>query len=157
MPVYLAAYGTLMSGEVNALSPRTRACLVSLGVCRIPGRMVRVWDGSGHTRIDYPGLLADSAGFVSGELFRIEGDVAGVLADMDVYEDCHPGDPDASQYLRRAVGILSPAGDAVTAWVYYYNRPAEGLEPIPEGRWQPRSPRPVVEVVDETKPYNRLP
>ena len=158
MPVHLAAYGTLMTGEVNALSPRTRARLDSVGRCRIPGAMVRVWNGEGAVRIDYPGLVAREGSFVSGELFLIgdnDAEAADVLAGLDVYEDCRPDDPAGSYYARRLTEVVTADGDApVVAWVYYFNRPVEGLEPIADGRWRAVAPRPAVAVADDTKPYH---
>ena len=38
-PVFVAVYGTLMAGQVNALGSETKARMVSRGPCRIPGEM----------------------------------------------------------------------------------------------------------------------
>lgn len=158
MTVYLAAYGTLMTGKVNALSSRTRSRLVSLGPCRIPGAMFRVWDGSGDDRIDYPGLVPGGDSWVQGELFRIGGsdaEAADVLADMDIYEDCRSDDPAASSYMRVEVEVLRADGRATRAWVYYFNRPVLGLEAIPSGRWAPSINRTVCPDERCTRPYLR--
>lgn len=116
MTVYLAAYGTLMTSEVNALPQRSRSCLVSLGQCLIPGTMFRIWDGEANTRIDYPGLVPSRDGGVHGELFRIgttEVDAAGLLADMDIYENCRPDDRAASSYVRSVVDVISADGKQI--------------------------------------------
>jgi gamma-glutamylcyclotransferase (GGCT)/AIG2-like uncharacterized protein YtfP len=130
----LAAYGTLMTGQVNGVPETIRACLRSAGLCSIPGRMYRIWQNG----IDYPALVpADDDATVAGELFHLGDDPASVLAAMDVWEDCWPDDPARSAYVRRQVDV---AGDtpATGVWVYFYNRPIEGLEPIQDGRWIPR-------------------
>ena len=38
-PVFVAVYGTLMAGQVNALGSETKARMVSREPCRIPGEM----------------------------------------------------------------------------------------------------------------------
>lgn len=123
----LAFYGTLM---VDPDGPR-RGWMDLLGSplrpCVIPGDLFSV-HGS------FPALVPGD-GRVVGQLwepFEETEDVA--LAQFDQIEGFHVRRPTASHYVRREVALLDPVG--VTAWVYHYNYPTAGLEPIPSGDWR---------------------
>ena len=141
-PVLLAAYGTLMTGQRNGLDPAIRARMRRARCCRIAGRLyeVREPDGAaGH--LTYPALVPAGPGeaaVVEGEVFAIGADAAEaavVLAATDRYEACVPDDPQGSTYLRRLHPVLVD-GAVLLAWLYLYNRPTDGLRPIPGGRWR---------------------
>jgi len=134
--VYLAAYGTLRTGQSNGVSPAVLARLQSRGPCLIPGRLYLVHDGPDA----YPGLVpsANSTDRVVGELFEISESGAKakeVLRQLDVYEDCHPSDAARSMYERCRIVVHPVAGSPVRAWVYLYTRTIEGMTLIGSGDW----------------------
>ena len=141
-PVLLAAYGTLMTGQRNGLDPGVRARMRDGRPCRIPGRIYEVREVAAGPDgpFRYPALVAcpeDPDATVHGEAFVIGADAAeaaAVLAATDRYEDCIPGDPGRSTYLRLIRPVLVD-GVARPAWVYLYNRPVDRLPPIGGGRW----------------------
>ena len=141
MPVLLATYGTLMTGQRNGLGPDVRCRMRNGRPCDIAGRLYEVREpADSGLDLVYPALVpcpGDDAAVVQGEVFEIGADnaeAAVVLAATDRYEDCIPDDPDASTYLRRRRPILV-AGVTWQAWIYLYNRPTDGLRPIASGRW----------------------
>jgi gamma-glutamylcyclotransferase (GGCT)/AIG2-like uncharacterized protein YtfP len=140
-PVLLAAYGTLMTGRINPLTPSARARMRSLGPCLLDGRLYEIRDSS----FAYPALVLSPAPGgtpVQAELFAIgesEAEARPVLAETDAYENFCPGRPDRSTYLRVQVPVRYPDRPGCDrAWVYVYNRPVKGAAPLPEGRWQAR-------------------
>jgi gamma-glutamylcyclotransferase (GGCT)/AIG2-like uncharacterized protein YtfP len=112
---YLVFYGTLMSAfdTLDRLGVRERLRLV--GPCAIRGRLFDMGE--------WPSLVPGD-GVVEGELFEILDE--SVFATLDPFEDCFPGDPQRSSYLRLSVELLRPA---VRAWLYVAN----GQQP-PSGR-----------------------
>lgn len=140
-PVFLAVYGTLMTGQANLLAPGVRAAMKSHGKCRIPGKIVGIEDN--HAGIRYPGLISSSnhdGSSVIGELFEIGADdrrAAGILRTIDAYEEFNPGAPADSTFCRRfiAVHLDSDQTTKKYAWVYVYNRPTSGLPVIESGDW----------------------
>ena len=117
-----------MTGEPNRLSPAVRRRMLSLGACRIPGRLFLVSNPGGF---DYPALVAATGKTVPGELFRVP---AVDLKPIDAYEDFRPATPAASTYIRRQLIIHTGSG-RVRAWVYVWNRPVTGLKPLPGNAW----------------------
>ena len=128
MMTNVAAYGTLMTGQMNLLPRAVRQRMVSLSPCIIPGRLFRVHN---PTTFDYPALVPAPGQAVRGELFTIP------LADLkafDAYEEFDPAQPEASTYLRRRQ-VVDTASGPVRAWVYVWNRPTAGLQPRPGNAW----------------------
>ena len=117
----LFIYGTLMPGLRLQAEMRGGE---RLGPARVPGRLVDVGR--------YPGLL-HGAGQVSGELYRVSD---AQLARLDDIEDMVPGDRAASQYWREQVVVLDGALAGCRVWTYVYNRPVDGLTPIPHGDYR---------------------
>ena len=140
-PVLLAAYGTLMTGRRNGLDPVLRARMRDGRPCRIPGRLYAVREAANADEpVRYPALVScpeNPDATVQGEALVIGADAteaAAVLAATDRYEDCIPGDPGRSTFLRVIRPVLMD-GVARPAWVYLYNRPVDQLVPISSGRW----------------------
>ncbi|MFZ2406958.1 MAG: gamma-glutamylcyclotransferase family protein [Methylobacter sp.] len=83
-------------------------------------------------KIDYyPGAVPsdDPNDAVLGEVYQLHrADVALPL--LDRYEEFGPDFPEPNEYIRRKQTVLFKNGRTVTAWVYVYNRPTEGLELI---------------------------
>jgi gamma-glutamylcyclotransferase (GGCT)/AIG2-like uncharacterized protein YtfP len=123
-----------MRGQANLLAPEARAGLAYLGPCRIPGRILLVVADHGGAPFPHPALVDAPGREVQGELFRADG--PAVLAALDAYEDFRPADPGGSMYLRRLLPVAPAAGPPVQAWVYVWNRPAEGLAEIAGGDWR---------------------
>jgi gamma-glutamylcyclotransferase (GGCT)/AIG2-like uncharacterized protein YtfP len=141
-PVYLAAYGTLMSGEENPLPRRIRARLKPCGHCLIPGRLYVLAGGA------YPGLYytpEDPSRTVIAELLEIQGtaaQVSEVLHALDRYEG-------SREYLRRLLPVKHitvserhipfaalEENRTRRAWVYILRRrPAPRAREIPSGAW----------------------
>jgi gamma-glutamylcyclotransferase (GGCT)/AIG2-like uncharacterized protein YtfP len=79
----------------------------------------------------YPGAVPsdDPDDVVQGEVYLLhQADI--VLPLLDRYEECGPDFPEPNEYNRQKQSVLLKDGRTVTAWVYIYNHPTEGLEPI---------------------------
>jgi len=85
-------------------------------------------------KIDYyPGAVPsdDPHDAVQGEVYLLhQADI--VLPLLDRYEECGPAFPEPNEYSRKKQTVLLKNGRTVTAWVYLYNHPTEGLELIVE-------------------------
>lgn len=121
-PGRIAFYGSLMLPFPTLDRLDLAGRLELLGPCLIPGRL--------HDLGPYPGL-APGQGRVRGQLFAI-GD-SGALTVLDRFEGFDQNDRAASEYLRRRLTLLEPAG--VDAWVYVLNRDVAGLPAIEGGDW----------------------
>jgi gamma-glutamylcyclotransferase (GGCT)/AIG2-like uncharacterized protein YtfP len=121
--VHLFLYGTLMTGEpgYGALNLAHRLKLV--GRDRVVGTL--------HDLGDYPGLVADGAGIVHGELYADPG--PHLLAELDAYELYDPSSPATSEFVRTRVTTLDHGAEA---WVYAYNGDVSGMPPITSGNWK---------------------
>jgi len=138
-PVLLAAYGTLMSGQINPLSRAARARMRSMGPCLLPGRLYEIREAA----FVYPALVLNAppnAPPVHGELFAIgkdDAEAALVLAETDAYENCHPDDPHRGTYRRVRLPVRYPdRSGSDEAWVYVYNRAVGNAPVIADGRWR---------------------
>ncbi len=130
---YLAAYGTLMSGQANPVDPAVLARMRRCGMCLISGALYVV-----DAVPPYPALvMAPEGGMVRGELFRLEEGAADILAVLDDYEAFDPADPAGSDYVRQAISVVQPGGEGAVAWVYVFNHdPVRlGLARIVDGDW----------------------
>ena len=77
----------------------------------------------------YPGAVPSNNpnDVVQGEVYLLHRtDVALPL--LDQYEEFGPEFPEPNEYSRQKQSVLLKSGRFVTAWVYVYNRPTEGLE-----------------------------
>ncbi len=118
----IAFYGTLMLPfpTLDRLGLADR--LELLGPCLVPGRLYDLGP--------YPGL-APGRRPVRGQLFRLLDPAA--LAVLDGFEGFDPADPAGSEYLRRRLELIEPAG--VRAWAYLLNHDPAGLPLIECGDW----------------------
>jgi len=122
----LFAYGTLMRGAGGPWSGRLEALGAPLGRGSVAGRLFLVsW---------YPGMLeADGPGQrVRGEVWRL-ADPGRAWPQLDEFEGVVPGRPDLSLYRRVVVDVALDGGTALACQAYLFNRPTDGLEPIPSG------------------------
>jgi gamma-glutamylcyclotransferase (GGCT)/AIG2-like uncharacterized protein YtfP len=127
-PDRLFAYGTLMSGF-------SRRPLLGSAVLEGRGRI----RGSLYHFGEYPGLVLDDGGWVTGELYHVP-DLAARLPTLDEAEWCDPADETRSLYMRRTVPVHAPGGATRDAWVYAYNErfgPAAGRgSRVESGDWR---------------------
>jgi len=112
MKEILFVYGTLRKGGSNH---HRMAGAMALGAATVRGRLFHVdW---------YPGLVLDESGIeVRGELYEVD---AATLAALDEFE--------GGEYQR--VRQTVDAGAPVTAWIWEFRMPVDGLREIPSGDW----------------------
>jgi gamma-glutamylcyclotransferase (GGCT)/AIG2-like uncharacterized protein YtfP len=164
-PVYVATYGTLMTGEANRLDAEVRDRMTSMGPCRMPGTLYLI-----APEDRYPGLKPAapySGDVVLGELYRIgehDDEARDIIHKLDRYERYHVTDPAVSEYERRYILVEEPTPGAWTpksslwertwrfvlrrpdrrkyshrgAWVYFHKSdPSEPhMRRIPSGDWR---------------------
>jgi gamma-glutamylcyclotransferase (GGCT)/AIG2-like uncharacterized protein YtfP len=84
---------------------------------------------------EYPGLtLNDKANcFSYGSIYKMDDPVT-ILQVIDEYEGVGPGEDQPNLYRRVSMAVETPSG-ILDAWVYLYNLPVNGLEPIPSGNY----------------------
>ncbi|TYO97525.1 gamma-glutamylcyclotransferase (GGCT)/AIG2-like uncharacterized protein YtfP [Geothermobacter ehrlichii] len=122
----LFVYGTLRR---DAGHPMHRL-LTELAVCLGPAS----WQGRLYRVADYPGAIPSVYPHerVIGEIWRLK-EPERLLPLLDQYEECGPGFPEPTEYVRELHRVQGAAGRSLRAWVYVYNRPVAGLERIPSG------------------------
>jgi gamma-glutamylcyclotransferase (GGCT)/AIG2-like uncharacterized protein YtfP len=127
-PDRLFTYGTLMTGF-------SRRALLGAPILEGHGRI----RGSLYHFGDYPGVVLDDWGWVTGELYRVP-DLAARLPALDREEWCDPADETRSLYVRCRVPVHAAGGEVREAWVYAYNErfgPAAGRGPwVESGDWR---------------------
>jgi gamma-glutamylcyclotransferase (GGCT)/AIG2-like uncharacterized protein YtfP len=98
-------------------------------------------EGQGHVRGsvydfgDYPGVVLDDGGWVTGELYRVP-DLPARLPALDREEWYDPTDEGRSLYLRRRAAVRLDAGETREAWIYVYNGPPGRGPRILSGDWR---------------------
>ena len=118
-------YGTLMSDFINPASDRLRKESHLMGKVSLSGRLFDLGD--------YPGGVFEPASTcrIKGELYRLH-DAANSLSWLDDYEDAGTGVNPEILYRRIQVPV-SFRGRRITAWMYHYIKPVEGLKRIISG------------------------
>ena len=105
----LVTYGTLMDGFSRR--PLLGAAHLE-GLGRIRGSLYHFGE--------YPGVILDDRGWVTGELYHVP-DLPARLPVLDREEGCDPVDETRSLYVRRTVPVHDVGGEVRKAWVYAYN------------------------------------
>src|SRR5262245_40745449 len=127
-PDRLFAYGTLMTGFSRR--PLLGSALLE-GLGRIRGSLYHFGD--------YPGVVLDDGGWVTGELYRVP-DLVARLPSLDEEEGCDPADETQSLYVRCTVPVHGADGGVRPALVYAYNErfgPAVGRgSRVESGDWR---------------------
>jgi gamma-glutamylcyclotransferase (GGCT)/AIG2-like uncharacterized protein YtfP len=118
----LAVYGELLSAPDLRQGPQLESHCRLVGSCWIPGVLLDLGK--------YPGLVFGE-GQVLGELWEI-GDPT-LFEELDEFEGYDPDREDDSQYVRRRMELIEPAG---TAWVYAYSGSGEGHQRVESGDWR---------------------
>jgi gamma-glutamylcyclotransferase (GGCT)/AIG2-like uncharacterized protein YtfP len=119
-------YGLLKQGAAGqpADLPLNRAGRFGAS-CRFRARMV---DLGG-----FPGVL-DGDQLCHGIRWQVSD--TAIMPAMDAFEDV-TDNPATSLYLRKRIPLLDDTGSesGETAWIYWYNRPADGFPPVADGNW----------------------
>ena len=110
---YLFVYGTLRSAAGTEWSRVLASASRFAGPGRTPGALFQL---DGH-----PGMvvLAHHDARVSGEVYLLN-EASSMLAVLDAYEGCGPGDPPPHKFERQVVDVLMDDGQTIQAWVYVY-------------------------------------
>lgn len=138
-PLPFFVYGSLLPGQMNDYV---------WGETVISQQVAVLANGRLHDLGDYPILLETGEGPVKGMLITVrDEDYTALLARLDEFEHCFPGQPEASDYVRVAREVMVEGVDAasatdatsataVTAWVYVGQLPSESHCPlVPNGDW----------------------
>lgn len=123
----LFAYGSLLTGPVDASVRRALRACRPVGTAWIRGRLY----GLGP----YPGAVPSPgrSDRVRGTLYRLQSPKR-TLRRLDAFEDYYPGQRRASEYLRRRTAArLSAHSRALVCWVYFYNRTQHRGTRVPDG------------------------
>jgi gamma-glutamylcyclotransferase (GGCT)/AIG2-like uncharacterized protein YtfP len=130
MTPHLFVYGTLLSSAAHPMGARLRREARLIGEASVAGRL--------YSLGRYPGLVetTDPASCVHGEVYALNSPAAS-LRWLDAYEGI-AGTPAAGEYERCERRVRLASGGEVTAWVYLYRAPVQGLPAIADGRWTGR-------------------
>lgn len=128
--LHLFAYGSILTGTGQRSLARTlRELVEDLG----PGYVrARLYDLG-----DYPGAVPSTnpGDRVQGRLLRLRAPLSA-LSRLDRYERYDPRAEAASEFVRRPVEVALPGRPGpVTAYVYYYNRPARHRPRVLPADW----------------------
>lgn len=123
---FLFVYGTLRRGYDHPMQTLLDTNATRHARGWYTGRLYRV----SH----YPGVVAseDPAERVVGDIYRLDAPDA-LLARLDDYEECAPHHPEPREYERVLQTVTTDAGERLTAWIYLFRHPVEGLERIVSG------------------------
>ena len=91
--------------------------------------------GSLYDFLEYPGVVLDDGGWVTGELYRVP-DLTTRLPELDRAEWYDPADDAGSLYVRRRVPVHLDGGETREAWIYLYNGPPGRGPRIESGDWR---------------------
>lgn len=125
-PEYLFAYGSLRQSAGHPMYRLLARHGVPLGAATWQGRLYRIgW---------YPGAVPsdDPADIVHGDVFRLRVPRL-TLPPLDRFESCAPGQPVPTEFRRERHAVCLPGGEALSAWIYVYNRPTANRRRIVGG------------------------
>jgi len=123
---HLFVYGTLRREIRSTMHGLLERHARFAGEASYQGRLYRIgW---------YPGAIPsnDPKCRVKGEIYLLPQPEL-VLPQLDQYEECGPGYPEPTEYLRVEQEVVLSNGRRSTAWIYIYNRPVAGREEIATG------------------------
>jgi len=138
-PNYIFVYGTLRRGTHSEMSKLLTKHAEFIDDAAYQGKLYKIDDYPGAVPSDDP----DDA--VQGEVYKLH-QADAVLPLLDRYEEFGPAFPEPNEYIRRKQALLLKNGRRITAWVYLYNHPTEGLELIESGNFlnQTRQAQPTL-------------
>lgn len=81
------------------------------------------------------GTPTEEERYVTGELYRIkeQDHFSFAIGQLDEYEGVNPEPPREPLYVRTTADVALDDGTHVNAWVYWYNKPVDGLPVIESG------------------------
>jgi gamma-glutamylcyclotransferase (GGCT)/AIG2-like uncharacterized protein YtfP len=125
---FLFVYGTLRRAVAHPMHSLIAKHARWVGEATVGGTLLDLGD--------YPALVrsANPADWVSGEVYEVP-DATTLFPLLDDYEDVWPDDPVRSLYRRELHPVRLTSGEVITAWLYVYNRPAEGWPRVASGDW----------------------
>lgn len=125
MPCYLFVYGTLRRDAKHPIADCLKQQAKFIGSASYQGKLYKV--------ADYPAVVASSnpADKVYGEVYQLLN--ADLWSTLDDYEECSPSFPPPTEYRRLLQTVYLANGEAISAWLYRYNRPVSNLEMIKSG------------------------
>jgi gamma-glutamylcyclotransferase (GGCT)/AIG2-like uncharacterized protein YtfP len=115
-------YGTLMRGLFNDMHLRP---FVDFG--SIDGDMYIV--EIAENQFMYPAGIPGS-GTIRGEVYGIEPETVKYLDFIEGYDDDYPQE---SLFIRKLVKVNLDSGNETEAYVYFFNKPIDGLKLIEHG------------------------
>ena len=126
----LFVYGTLMRGMDNPFSTQLSKASEFLGSATAPGCLY-------DYQSEYPCAVTSlrPCDVIHGELYHLI-DPEPLFLELDPYEDCYPEDEKRSLFTRRIVEITTHEQNQVKAWMYFWNRPLDGLTLIENGNFR---------------------
>jgi len=139
---YLFVYGTLRRDVDHPAHETLREKATYIGDGFSPGKLFDLGE--------YPGMVPADAEAdantqrVRGEVYALQRPTAGeALAKLDRYEECGPGFPEPTEYVRREVDVYLDDHRQLRAWTYIYNFPLNGFQCIADGDYlqTERNPR----------------
>lgn len=125
MSPYLFVYGTLRRDAKHLMSDSLTHKAELIGSASYQGKLYKV--------TDYPAAVLSSnpEDKVYGELYRLFN--ADLWSILDDYEECSPSFIAPTEYRRLLQTVYLANGEAISAWVYLYNRSVSNLEVIESG------------------------
>ena len=120
---YIFVYGTLRRDANSEMYHLLAKYAEFADYATCPGKLFKV----GY----YPGMVPsdNSRDIVHGEVYLLQRtDI--VLPFLDPYEEFGREFPEPNEYSRQQQDVFLKNGNLVTAWIYIYNHPTEGLELI---------------------------
>lgn len=126
MAEHLFVYGSLRRSVAHPMHRILARHATPLGPAVWQGRLYRVgW---------YPGAVAsdNAADRVHGEVYRLRAPRL-VLPPLDRFENCGPGFPAPTEFVRERHAVRRPDGRSLQVWIYVYRRPVDRLHRIAGG------------------------
>ncbi|MFM8340639.1 MAG: gamma-glutamylcyclotransferase [Methylomonas sp.] len=125
MSSYLFVYGTLRRDAQHPMARYLHQQARWIGSASYQGKLYQV--------SDYPAVVSSrySADTVCGEVYQLF--TADLWSILDDYEECSPSFPAPTEYQRVLQTVYLSNGEAISAWIYLYNRPISGLKVIESG------------------------
>lgn len=79
-------------------------------------------------------MISDDTGHVLGEVYEFDStEWEPVIARLDEYEGCSPGDPQPHEYCREIVNARLANGQILPVWAYLLNHMPSGVREISSG------------------------
>ena len=125
---HLFVYGTLRRNSGHEAHGILAAGASLVGPGKVRGALYKLgW---------HPGaVLSENEGaWVHGELYWLH-DAPMMLAVLDDYEGCAPGDPEPHRFARVATEVVLDDGKLVESWIYVLRGSTEGATRIESGDW----------------------